>query len=45
MEKKTNDTEAYDLSPWLRWNVAVGRKAAGVYQQSNSAAERDPETH
>lgn len=36
---------ANNLSLWLRWDVTVGRKAAGVYQQSNSATERNPETN
>ena len=37
-----NDADSFSL--WLRWDVAVGREAAGVYQQSISPTERDPET-
>jgi len=33
------------LSMWLRWDVAVSREAAGVYQPGNSTTARDPETH
>lgn len=29
----------------VRWDVTVRTEAARVYQQSNSAAKRDPETH
>ena len=44
-KNKQKNIAANNLSLWLRWDVAVGREAAGVYQQSNGATERNPEAH
>lgn len=42
--KKTAFADSH-VSLCVRWGVVVRRKAARVYQQSNGATERDPETH
>lgn len=42
--KKTPFPDSH-VSLCVRWGVVVRREAARVYQQSNSATERDPETH
>ncbi len=45
VESKEKHIGPNGLSLWLRWNVAVRGEAAGVYQQSDDATERDSETY